>query len=98
MHTEQKIEQLPKYFKPILWSYKFSAIDPEINAELVISQTINYGTLQHLRWIKQHYGVQRIQNVLTTIPSTTFRPPAKKLAGIIFNISKFNDTPRGPHS
>lgn len=97
MDTEQKIKQLPEYFRPIMWSYTFNDIDPEANAELVICQTINYGTLKHLRWIRQQYGIARIQNVLATTPATAFRAPAKKLAGIIFNISKFNDTPRGPH-
>ncbi len=95
MNTPLKTEQLPDYFRPILWSYRFDDIDPRSNAELIICQAINYGTLDHLQWIKQFYGEEVIRNVLLQVPMTALRAPARKLAGIIFNIIEFNDTSRG---
>jgi uncharacterized protein DUF6922 len=38
---------LPETFRPLLWSYDFSRIDPLKHKKTIILQALNYGTLAH---------------------------------------------------
>jgi hypothetical protein len=86
---------LPQYFKHLMWSYDFSAIDLQKNKKAIVVNTINYGDLRHWRWIVWFYGKEGIRNVLSQIPATEIRSRARRLVSIVFNIDKFNYAPRG---
>lgn len=92
---KQNNKILPSFFKPILWSYDFSKINPEKDKESIIIQAINYGNLQHWRWLVKFYGTEEVREVLTKTPATEIRPRAQRLSSIIFSIKKFNYAPRG---
>ena len=91
----RKKKSLPPFFKPVLWSYDFSAVDPEKNKEVIIINSINYGDLQHWRWINQFYGQRAIRETLSRISAAELRPGARRLAAIIFSVKNWNDAPRG---
>ncbi|MFC1613277.1 DUF6922 domain-containing protein [Patescibacteria group bacterium] len=84
----KKTKKLPSFFQPILWSYNFSAINPEKNKKTIIVNSINYGDLQHWKWIAKYYSKRGVQNVLKKIPASQLRPQAKKLAFLMFDIKK----------
>ena len=83
------------FFKPILWSYNFSVINPDKHKATIIINTVNYGDLEHWRWINRFYGKNVIAEVLSKIPASELRPAARRLASIIFFIKDWNDAPRG---
>ena len=89
--------KLPDFFKPILWSYDFSQIDPEKQKKVIIVNAINYGDLRHWRWLAQHYGKDAVKETLEHIPRTELRTRAEKLASLLFPINSFNNAPRGVH-
>jgi len=91
------LSMLPEIFKPFLWSYRFSAMDPERHKKTIIVQTVNYGDLRHWRWIADCYGKEEVRRVLTRTPASELRPRARKLAALIFSITAFNHAPRGVH-
>lgn len=93
-------QKLPESFRSLLWSYRFEDIDPSKHRHIILVQAINYGTLSHWRWLTKHYGLGEVRRLLTTTPITAIRPHAKKLAGLIFQISdhEFNHAPRGSHT
>ena len=93
--AKQKNTILPKSFKPLLWSYNFSKIDPDKNRGIIILNSINYGDFYHWRWLAQYYGKIAVAKELSRIPATAMRPRARKLACLIFNIKEFNYAPRG---
>ena len=86
--------ELPKYFEPILWSYNFSAIDPERDKKTIIINAINYGDLEHWRWLMRQYGKDVIKDVLEHIPVTEIRPRAMRLATLIFSLQHVNHVSR----
>lgn len=92
---EHSREGLPALFRPILWSYDFSKINPLQDATLVIVQALNYGTLDHWRWIAEFYGVDRIRRILRDVPQTAVRPGARALAALLFSVTEFRHAPRG---
>lgn len=91
-HTE-----LPSFFQAILWSYNFSALDPEIHKKVIIVNTINYGDLTHWHWVIGHYGKEAIREFLKTLPASELRPRARRLAEIIFSPIYLHDALRSTH-
>lgn len=93
-------EAIPDFFRPILWSHNFSAIDPDTSPSLLISKAINYGDLRHWHWIVKRYGTETVRRVLTALPDTAIRPQALRLARIIFSIPPTHNalTPRSSQS
>jgi hypothetical protein len=87
-------QKLPDFFKPLFWSTNFNALDLDLNKKIIILTTVNYGDLNHWRWVKNYYGKDQLRNVLKQAPATEFKPRAGKLAEILFNF-KLNYAPRG---
>jgi len=87
--------RLPDLFKPLLWSYNFSEIDPEKNKKTIIVNAINYGDLRHWRWLVKFYGKEAVRQALISVPASEMRPRARKLASLLFSIILFNNAPRG---
>lgn len=90
-------DAVPETFRPILWSYDFDRIDPVKHQKTIIIQAVNYGTLADWRWLKQSYGADGVRQVLGTVPITEIRPRARRLASLMFDITRFNYAPRGTH-
>lgn len=76
--------KLPYFFKPLFWWSNFYSINPKVDEKEVIVQTINYGGLDHWRWIRKFYGLAKIQKAIKNIPASEFRKQALKLAKILF--------------
>jgi hypothetical protein len=88
---------LPETFRPLLWSYDFSRIDPLKHKKTIIVQTLNYGTLAHWRWLVQSYGREGVRDVLTHVPASEIKPRSLRLASLVFGVERFNYAPRGTH-
>jgi len=88
-------DALPETFRPLLWSYDFSRIDPLKHKKTIIVQALNYGTLTHWRWLIQNYGREEVRDVLTHIPATEIKPRSLRLASLVFGVERFNYAPRG---
>jgi hypothetical protein len=97
MDTSPSPTQLPSFFKTILWSYDFRALDPEKDKRAIIVQSINYGDLMHWRWLVRYYGRAAIREALEILPASEFRPAALRLAAIMFSVTRLNHASRGTH-
>lgn len=88
---------LPEDLRPLLWSYEFEKIDPVKNKKTIVLQAINYGTMAQWSWLLQTYGHDGVREVLSTVPATSIRPQARRLAALVFGIEHFNHASRGAH-
>ena len=86
---------LPNFFKPLFWSYNFSQINPQKENKTVIIQTINYGDLDHWKWLVNYYGKNIVKKTLMELPATEIKPRTRDLLTLIFNLKRFNYVPRG---
>jgi len=80
--------KLPESFRPLLWSYRFSEIDPKENAVRIIINTINYGNWKHWQWILNYYGPTEVKKIIENAPASEFRPSALKLICLLLKIKK----------
>ncbi len=79
---------VPDAFRPLLWSFRFDAIDPEKSKEDIIVNTINDGTLKHWHWIIEQYGKETIRQVLAKRLTTEFHPESLNLALLVFGLPR----------
>jgi len=89
--------EIPETVRPILWSYDFDRLDPMKHRRTIVVQIVNYGTLAHWRWLKKQYGRGGVREILSSIPATEIRLPARRLAALIFGIDQYNHAQRGTH-
>jgi hypothetical protein len=85
---------LPEFFRPILWSYDFERLDIDRDCSVVVLQAINYGDFKHWIWLKQYFGIERLRQILQSLPTTAFRKPALNLASVVFNLKQPTYAPR----
>jgi hypothetical protein len=88
---------LPETFRPLLWSYDFTRIDPLKHKKTIIVQALNYGTLAHWRWLVKSYGREGVRDVLMHVPASEIKPRSLRLASLVFGVEHFNYAPRGTH-
>ncbi len=94
--TKIKKQKLPEGFKPLMWSYDFSKIDPDKDKETIIINTVNYGFWEQWKWLADYYGINRLKNIITEIPESEFRNDrALRLISLILGIKKMKYENRG---
>lgn len=89
--------KIPKFFQPLLWSYRFSRLEPERDLRPILVQTVNYGQWRHWQWLRKHYRMKAIQQALRQIPQSEFRPPALRLARLVFKVNEPQHASRRPY-
>ena len=95
MKTRTKNSKLPSFFKPVLWSYDFSKINPEENIERIIVNTINYGDWRHWQWIVNYYGKNKVKRIIENTPASEFRKGSLRLISLLLGIKKMKYVSRG---
>ena len=55
---------LPKFLQSCLWSYDLSKMTPEGNKETIITQVLNYGDSQAIRWLFKTYKLYELKDVI----------------------------------
>jgi len=85
---------LPSEYKHLFWSEDFDSLDVDKDKRKIVVNIINYGELEHWRWIAQSYGKAGVAELLSIIPATELRDRVRPLAKIIFDIPSFNYAPR----
>ena len=56
--------KVPKEFQSALWSYDVSKLDSKRDANLIITQVLNYGNEKAKRWVSENYSDGKIKEVL----------------------------------
>ncbi len=92
-----KKQKLPKDFKPLLWSYKFSEVDPEKDKRVIIVNTINYGNWHQWQWIIKKYGREYIKRFLINTPVSEFFPRPLDLISLLLGIKNFKYASRNDY-
>lgn len=81
--------RLPEMFRPLLWGLKWDALDVWEDREDIILAALNYGELEHLRWIIETYGKNEIRRVLVRRLETEIYPESRNLARVLFSVPGF---------
>ena len=86
--------KLPESFRTLLWSYRFSEVDPKKHKRTIIVNTLNYGDLSQWRWLIKAYGRKQLKKIIEFIPASEFRKPITMLLSLLLGV-KFKYVSRG---
>ncbi len=56
--------RLPKSLNSILWSYDLKNLSLERDKEIIITQVLNYGLWDDIKWLLKTYGEDEIKEVV----------------------------------
>lgn len=90
----KRAARLPAFFKPLLWSYDFSRVDPIRERRAILVNAINYGDLTHWRWLVAFYGKDAVREELVRLRPVELRPQARRLASLVFDLFASDHAPR----
>lgn len=68
-----------------MWSYDFEKCDLEKMKNTIIKQTINFGDLNHFKWLFSFYGSNTVRDVLNKSLKTEIHEKSLNLAKLLFN-------------
>ena len=94
---KNKKTKLPESFRPLLWSYKFSEIDPKEHKRVIIVNVLNYGDLKQWRWLIKTYGRKEIKEFIESTPASEFRKPVLILLSLLLGIKKLKYASRSDY-
>ena len=77
---------IPEEFKKYFWDTEFEKLDKEKNKRYIISRLYCYGDLKVLKWIKQNYTNQDIEDVARN--SRNLKPIVANYLRQQFNLAK----------
>ena len=80
--------QLPQSVKATLWSYDATQIDLQKNKKIIISQVLNFGSLEAVRWLFANYSSDDIKEVTINIPLGAWDKKSLNLWSLYFNLNK----------
>ncbi len=58
------MKKIPKNLQAALWSYDLDKLDIEKDKKLIITQVLNYGILDDVKWLYSAYSENEIKKVV----------------------------------
>jgi hypothetical protein len=59
---------VPKFLQSALWSYDVKDLDPKRDRKYIISQILNHGTWEQVKWALKTYSRKEIVDILKNPP------------------------------
>lgn len=80
--------QLPDSVKATLWSYDLAQIDLQKHKKLIISQVLNFGSLDAVSWLFSNYSSADIKEAALNTPLGSWDKKSLNLWLLYFNLDK----------
>ena len=61
---KEKIDIIPDFLRPFLWSYDIARLDKEKHKNIIIKNILDFGTGQATDWLRQNYTKKEIRQVI----------------------------------
>ena len=78
--------ELPQLVKVALWSYDTSALDLSRDRERIITNVLNYGTLDATLWLKQTYTKTEIADVVAHAKPGEWSKRSLNLWSLVYDV------------
>lgn len=74
--ANKKTSKIPLSFQGLLWSRSIDKLDFEKDKVYIIHQTLNYGDLNQINWLRKHYNKNELKKVFLEKPQKIYTPAA----------------------
>ena len=58
----------PPSVKAVLWSYDLNALEVQKDKKIIISQVLNFGSEEAIKWLFKQYSITDVEQIANTIP------------------------------
>lgn len=80
----------PQSVKAVLWSYDLNAIEVQKDKKIIISQVLNFGSEEAIKWLFKQYSFEVVEQVANTIPLFQWNKKSLSMWKIILSINPKN--------
>lgn len=80
--------QLPQSVKATLWSYNLAQLDLQKHKKLIISQVLNFGSLDAISWLFANYSNDAIKEAALNTPLGAWDKKSLNLWSLFLNLDK----------
>ena len=80
----------PQSVKAVLWSYDLNVIEVQKDKKIIISQVLNFGSEEAIKWLFKQYSFEVVERVANTIPLFQWNKKSLSLWKIILSINPKN--------
>jgi len=80
--------QLPESVKATLWSYDLAQLELQKHKELIISQVLNFGSLEAISWLFTNYSSADIKEAALNTPLGAWDKKSLNLWSLFLNLDK----------
>lgn len=92
MKQQKKTEPIPEAVRACLWFADSDTIDWEAQQDLIITQILNRGTWEAVRWAHRHYGEEAIRQVVSHPKRGLWFPQVLQFWSLFFELSLKRET------
>ena len=78
---------LPPAVRACLWSYDISALDPERDKTLIVTNVLNYGTKEATEWLFSLYPAELIASIIQKPLPGRWDKKSLKLWSLVFDVT-----------
>ena len=79
--------ELPPSVKVTLWSYDISQLDLSRDRARIITNVLNYGTLDATRWLKETYTEDEIRDVVAHAKPGEWSKRSLNLWSLVYDVT-----------
>lgn len=83
-------KKLPKSVESVLWSYNIDEIDIFTHKKLIITQVLNFGTVEATNWLFKTYSINEIYQMAQQIPLGQWEKKSLALWSLYLGIKPVN--------
>jgi len=73
------MKRIPQDLQGVFWSKNVSSLDLQQDKNYIIHQTLMYGSLEHIDWLRSVYADSEIKKVFIHNPKKVYTPQAFNL-------------------
>ncbi|MDO8492250.1 MAG: hypothetical protein Q7S34_01235 [bacterium] len=88
----KKCNIVPKFIKPFLWSYDTTAIDVERDKGRIITNVLNLGTEEAVKWLFATYPKKEIVEIVANPKPGEWNKKSINYWSLVFDISPREQT------
>jgi len=77
----------PQSVKAVLWSYNWNALEVQKDKKIIISQVLNFGSEEAIKWLFKQYGLTDVEQIANTIPLFQWNKKSLSLWKLVLSIN-----------
>ncbi|PIV07985.1 hypothetical protein COW57_03245 [Candidatus Roizmanbacteria bacterium CG17_big_fil_post_rev_8_21_14_2_50_39_7] len=77
----------PPSVKAVLWSYDLNALEVQKDKKIIISQVLNFGSEEAIKWLFKQYSFKDVEQIANIIPLFQWNKKSLSLWKLVLSIN-----------